>query len=121
MQPGQGAVMLPAAEVEVDRAAGWQILWHRTPLAAGAQEVHQPVKNLADIDRALVAAPLSSGNLRLDQRPFLVGQVARIAQLAAVVAAAVLVSPHRKLLRIGHFQEGITTGSLDLTCYWTDT
>ena len=121
MQPGQGAIVLPAAEVEVDRAASWQVFWDRTPMAAGAQEVHQPVENLANIDRALVAAPLSSGDHRLDQRSFLACQVARIAQLTAVVTGAVLVGPHRKLLRIEHFREGITTDSPNSRCFWTDT
>ena len=60
MQPGQGTVILPAAEIEVDGAASWQTLWHRTPMAAGAQ----PVEYLAHIDRAVFTARLGPGDLR---------------------------------------------------------
>src|SRR3954452_11931038 len=41
------AVVLPAAEVVVHRAARGQVLRDRAPLAAGAQHIHQPVHHLA--------------------------------------------------------------------------
>ena len=47
------------------------------------------------INVAAVPAFLGGRNLRLYKRPFLVGQVAGITQLAAVVTLAVLESPHR--------------------------
>ena len=50
------------------------------------------------LHRSLVAAALGRGNMRLDQRPLLVGQVRRIAQAAAVVASAVFLRPHRRRL-----------------------
>ena len=82
------------AEVVVHRAARRQVLRQRRPLAAGAQDIHHPVHHLAHVDRPLVAAALGRRDQRPDQRPFLVRQVARIAQLAAVVSGAVLGRPH---------------------------
>ncbi len=90
------AVVGPAAEIVVHRAARRQILRQRSPLAAGAQEVHQTVDNSALVDRALVAAAFGGWDQRLDPVPLIVGQVAGITQLAAVVATSVLVRPHAK-------------------------
>jgi hypothetical protein len=75
-------------------ASGWQVLAKIAPLAAGAQNVHHAVDHLADIDAPFATAPLGRRDQRLDMRPFRIGQVARIAQLVAVVARAVLGSPH---------------------------
>src|ERR1700712_1912196 len=92
------AVVGPAAEIVVHRAARRQILRQRSPLAAGAQDVHQTVDNSALVDRALVAAAFGGWDQRLDPVPLVVGQVAGITQLAAVVATSVLVRPHAKAL-----------------------
>ena len=100
MQPVQRVVICPAQEVAVDRAARRQILWQRSPLAARAENVHEPVEDRADVDRALVAAAFGRWNERLDQRPLLVRQIARVALLATVISTAVLRRPHPGLLRI---------------------
>ncbi len=50
---------------------------------------HRPL-----VDGPLVAAALRRRDQRGDDRPFFVGQVARIAQLAAVTSSAVLRRPH---------------------------
>jgi hypothetical protein len=84
------AVPAPQIEIVIQRRARWQVFRNRPPLAAGAQDVHQPVDNLAQLDRALVAAALGRRNAGLDQSPFVVAQVTRIAQAAAVIACAVL-------------------------------
>ena len=87
-------VIAPAIEVVVHRALWRQILWQRVPLAACAQDIHDAVDDFADVHRPLVAAALGGRDLRFDLRPFLVGQVALVAQMAAVVAAAILGRPH---------------------------
>lgn len=97
MQPGQRAVVLPAAETVVDRAPRRQVLRDRALLAPGAQHIHQPIDHLAHVNRALVTASLRPGDFRLDQRRFLIGQAARVAQLATVIATTVPIGPHRKL------------------------
>ena len=93
VQAVERAVVLPPAEATVDGAARRQVLGHRPPLAARAQHIHPAMHHLAHVNRSLVAAPLGAGDPRLDQRPFLVGQVRRAAQLAPVAAGAVLNSP----------------------------
>ena len=75
-------------------ASGRQILWAAAPLAAGAQNVHHAVDHLADSDAPFAAAGLARRDQRLDMRPFRIGQVARITQFVAVVARAVVGSPH---------------------------
>ena len=50
--------------------------------------------HLADSDAPFAAAGLARRDQRLDMRPFRIGQVARITQFVAVVARAVVGSPH---------------------------
>ncbi len=87
MNPVERAVPAPQAEIVIQRRARRQIFRDGPPLAAGAQDVHQPIDNLAKVHRTLVAAALSWRDAGRDQRPFLMGQVAWIAQAAPIVAA----------------------------------
>ena len=89
------AVPAPQAEVIMHGASGGQVFGKRAPLAAGAENVHHAVDHLAQIDAALAAAALARRNQRLDMRPFLIAQVARIAQRVTVVAGSVFSGPHR--------------------------
>jgi hypothetical protein len=73
------AVILPAAKIVVQRAAWRQVFWDGAPLAASAQHIHEPIHHCALIHTAFVAASLGARDLRPDRRPFIVGQVARIA------------------------------------------
>src|SRR5690242_8066634 len=84
----------PAIEVVVHRALRGQVLRQSAPLTPAAQDIHQTVHDLADVHGPLVAAALSRRDLRLDRRPFLVGQIALVAQMAAIVTTAVLGRPH---------------------------
>lgn len=45
----------------------------------------------------LLALALGARDQRLGQRPFVVGQVARVAQLAAIITGAVSGRPHAKV------------------------
>src|SRR3954452_1108704 len=91
------AVVVPSVEVVVQGAARRQVLGDRGPLAARAQDVHETVGHLAQVDRPLVAAALGGRDQRGDQRPVRVGQVTWVAQLATVVAPTVLFRPHQRL------------------------
>src|SRR5271165_7046244 len=93
------AVPTPKVEVIVEGRARRQILRDGAPLAAGAENVHEAVDNLAYVDVALVAAAFSRRNQRFDMPPLGVGQIARIAQPAAVIASAVFLGPHWRPLR----------------------
>jgi hypothetical protein len=102
------AVPVPQAEVIMHSAARRQALGQIAPLTAGAQDVHHAVDHLAHVDPSLAAAPLARRNERLDKRPFLVGEITRIAQPVAVVAGAVFSSPHGHLAKTNRCHIGIT-------------
>src|SRR5882757_866340 len=91
----QRAVICPQIEVVVDRASRRQVFRDRAPLTAGRENVHQAVHHLPHDHRALATASLARRDQWFDQSPFVVGQIARISQLAAVVTGAVLARPHR--------------------------
>src|SRR4029453_4308923 len=105
----QRAVVAPQVEI-VEQCAAWrQVFRDRTPLASRAQNIHNPVHHFAHLDMALVAAALGGRDQWFDMRPFIVGQVTRISQFAAVVPSAVLPRPHRWCpLESGHHFESQT-------------
>ena len=87
----QRAVPVPQAEVIMHGASGRQILGQRTPLAAGAQNVHHAVDHLADSDAPFAAAGLARRDQRLDMRPFRIGQVAEIrARIGVTIELTIL-------------------------------
>ena len=90
----QRAVVAPQAKIVVHRAAWRQVLGDIAPRASAAQDIHHAVHHLAHVDATLATATLGGGYQRLDILPFRVRQIARIAQLVAVVAGAVFGSPH---------------------------
>jgi len=94
----QHAVAVPPNEVVVDRAAGREILRKVAPLAAGAQDIHDPVHDRAHVGSPLAAAWFRRRNKRFDKRPLVVRQVARVSQVIAIVFRAVLMRPHRRSL-----------------------
>ena len=94
----QRSVPTPEIEIVEQRAARRKVFRDRSPLTTRAQNVHQPIDHVAHDNRPLAAAPLARRNEPLDKRPFLVGQIARVTQLVAVVAGAIFGRPH------GHLQ-----------------
>ena len=89
-------VATPAIEVIVKRRTWRQVLRDGAPLAASAEDIHEAVDDLAHVDMTSIAAALGRRNQRLDMRPFGVGQIARVAEPAAIIASAVFVAPHRR-------------------------
>ena len=72
------AVVAPQIKI-VEKSAAWQQIFRdRPPLAPRAQHIHDPVHHFAHVDVARVATTLGRWNKRLDMRPFVVGQIARI-------------------------------------------
>ena len=92
----QRAIAVPPDEVVVDRAAGWKIFRKVAPLAAGAQDIHDPIHHRAQICSPLAAAAPRWRNERLDKRPLLIRQVARVSQVITIVFRSVLIRPHRR-------------------------
>src|ERR1700679_1522789 len=132
MQPLQSPVMGPSDKVLVDRAPRRQVLRDGAPLTPGAEDVHHPVRHLTDIDRTLVAAALGRRNQRPDLAPLRLGQIALVAQMAAVIAASVLTGPHpefppnsekgKKMVADSTSSRGWSlTDSKDSICSRTDT
>src|SRR5215212_129786 len=96
MQPVEHAIAVPAHEPAVHRAARWQVLGQGSPLAAGAQDIEYRVEDLAHPLR--VGARFGGAEkMWLDQIPFGVREVTRVAQTCASVATSVLWGPHRRL------------------------
>ena len=109
MNAAESAVPIPKLKIVEQRAPGRQILRNRPPLATRRQNIHQSVHHLAQNHPALATALLAGRNQRLDKRPFRIGQVAGITQLAAIIACTVLDSPHRRTLpQIGRTKAIIT-------------
>ena len=89
-------IVTASGQIPVDRATGRQILGDGRPLAAGAEDIENAIDDFTNIDLALVPARLGGWDQRPDQGPFVVRQVARIPQFAAVIAASVVSTPHGK-------------------------
>src|SRR5712675_2212529 len=64
------------------------------------QNIHEAVHHLAHDHRALVATALGGRDQRLNKRPFIISQIAGIAQEATIITSAVVRRPHGRLLRI---------------------
>src|SRR6202171_4006028 len=86
----QCAVICPKIEIVVDRVFRGQVVRDGAPLTAGRENVHEAVYHLPHDHRALATASLAGRDQRFDQSPFIVGEIARISQIAAVVTGAVL-------------------------------
>jgi hypothetical protein len=78
----------------MQRAARRKVFWNIPPLAAGAQDLHHAVHDGPHFRPPLAAAASSGRDQRLDIRPFVISQVARISQVIAVVLRPVRVHPH---------------------------
>ena len=115
----------------MDRAPGRQVLRDGAPLTPGAEDVHHPVRHLADIDRALVASGLGRRNQRPDLAPLHLGQIAFVARMPAVIAASVLPGPRPSIPPnsgkegkngngFNEFKRGWLTNSKNPICYRTD-
>ena len=92
----QYAIALPPNEIIVHRAARRKILRKVAPLATSAQDIHHAVHDRTHVGAALAAARLRRWNERLDIRPLVVRQIARVPQVIAIVFRAVLMRPHRR-------------------------
>ena len=86
----EDAVAIPKYKIIMYRALRREVLGQCAPLTTRAQDVHDPVHHLPDINRSFVAAGLGGRDHRRDMRPFLVRQITRISQPAAFETFAVL-------------------------------
>ena len=96
MDPVQGPVQTPLEEIPINRAARRKILRQVAPLASRAQHVQDGVERLPHVRRAPATSAPRRRNERLDARPLLVRQVARVAQMVSLVPSSVVLRPHRR-------------------------
>src|SRR5208283_4753078 len=106
----QCAVQAPVAEITIHRAARRKILRQIAPLASRTQQVQDGVERLPHVRLAFAASPPRRRNERLDKRPLLIRQVARISQMITLVPGSILVRPHRRPYKTIR-RPGITTDS----------
>src|SRR5271169_6038958 len=92
----QHAVALPPNEVVVDCAARRKILRKVAPLAAGAQDIHDPVHDRTHVCAPLAATWFRGRNEGFNMPPLVIRQVARISQVITIVLRSVLMRPHRR-------------------------
>ena len=89
------AVPRPQHGVVMNSTLGWQVLRQSAPLAAGRQHIQDPVQNRAHVDLSTPPPVLGRRDQRRHQSPFVVGQIARIAQPFALVEWSIGSRPHR--------------------------
>src|ERR1019366_1001796 len=92
-----------------------------TPLASRAQRIHETVHDFPRVNRALPSATFGRWNNRLDVRPLIVRQIARIAQFVTIVFRAVFGRPHWRPLIESGTRQRITNDSSDSPTSRTDT
>ena len=73
----EGAVVPPLVEVAPDGALGREVLGEVAPLAAGPQDVEDGIDDVAQVGLAGPPAGVD-GDVRLDQGPLRVGDVAGV-------------------------------------------
>ena len=86
MDPIQRAVAMPPRKIVMQRAARRKVFWDVPPL-------HNAVHDGPHVGPPLTAATSGGRDQRLDMRPLVISQVARISQVIAVVLRPVLVRP----------------------------
>src|SRR5271166_997959 len=74
----QGPVSSPLVEVTPDGALGWEVHGQIAPLAAGAEDVEDGVEDVPYVGLAGPSAGVDRRDVRLDQGPLCVGDVAGI-------------------------------------------
>ena len=79
------AVPIPEVEIAMHRTAWRQVFRDGPPLAAGRKHIHQAIDYFAHDNSPLAAATLRGRNLRFDQRPLIIRQVAWVTKFAAIV------------------------------------
>jgi hypothetical protein len=74
----ENAVATPKYKIVMYRALRREVLGQCAPLTTRAQDVHDPIHHLPDINRSFVAAGLGERDQGRDMRPFLVRQITGI-------------------------------------------
>src|SRR5687767_8845655 len=117
MDAPQGAVPVPQIEVLPDRAARREVLWQGLPLAPRPEHIEDGVEHLAHVDRPRTPAAFGRPDQRRNQRPFCIGQIARVAQSVPIRSGTMLGIPHGSPRVDSGAAHEITTDSSDSTSF----
>jgi hypothetical protein len=86
MDPIQRTVAIPPRKIIMQRAARRKVFWNIAPLAPSAEDIHHAIHDRPHVRPARAAAAFGGRDQRLDIRPFVIGQVARISQVIAATS-----------------------------------
>ena len=96
------AIPTPAGRNNRTTSSAAAGLWDGPPLTTGGENIHEAIHNLAHGGAVRGRAAPAWRDQRFDQLPFVVGEVAGIAQMAAVIPRAILVSSSSAAPKSGH-------------------
>jgi len=88
------AVVAPVVEIALHSGKRRKVLGQHPPLTAGPRDIQCRVQYGAQLGRARPAQTLGRRHVRLDQRPFAVGQIACVALSLALILPASDFGPH---------------------------
>ena len=94
VDPIQRAIPLPALKITKQRAARRKVLWNGPPLAPSTENIKQTINKTAFIHMAPVTAALRPRDQRRKHRPFLIRQIARVAQTTTFIPCTIFRMPH---------------------------
>jgi hypothetical protein len=95
MDFAQCSIVVPALKVVVQRASRRQIPGDVTPLTPRAQDVHDAIQHIANVDLTSSATAFGWWDQVLYLRPLVIGQVTRVTELVPVVPVTVFGRPHQ--------------------------
>src|ERR1700733_3010901 len=84
----------PIREITMHRTPGRQVFGKRPPLTTSGQDIHNAIDDLTNDNIPTAAAVIRWRDQRFDHQPFLIGQVARVTELAPVISRTVFSGPH---------------------------
>jgi len=97
----QRHVITPNVKIFEQRATWGQVLGDRSPLASGAQNVHQAIHDLTYIHAPSAATSLGRWDQPRNMIPFIIRHITRVMKFAPVIRTSIFGYPHRSCPQIG--------------------
>jgi hypothetical protein len=73
-----GAVLAPGANIVIDRRPGREVMGEQAPGAAPAHDIEDTIEDFSLGVLRRSASRLDLGDIRCDQRPFVIGEIGRV-------------------------------------------
>jgi hypothetical protein len=97
----QRHVIIPNVKIFEQRATWGQVLGDRSPLASGAQNVHQAIHDLTYIHAPSAATSLGRWDQPRNMIPFIIRHITRVMKFVPVIRTSIFGYPHRSCPQIG--------------------